>query len=209
MIKASEITAIVLAAGKSSRMGEQKLLLPWGKRSVLGQVIWTIRTAGVKDVLVIVGGYRELIETEAARWRALPVFNPDFEQGEMLSSVQTGIRFLPGTTQYCLIALGDNPQIETRVVKKMLTKIIGEPDETKPKILMPSFQMRRGHPWLIQRDWWSEILSIEPPETLRDFFRRANAEISYLEVDTPSIIRDLDTPEDYKQESPGSTMRLV
>jgi len=91
----------------------------------------------------------------------------------------------------------------------MLTKIIDEPDETKPKILMPSFQMRRGHPWLIQRDWWSEILSIEPPETLRDFFRRVNAEISYLEVDTPSIIRDLDTPEDYKQESPGSTMRLV
>ena len=61
MLAKNNISAIILAAGKSSRMGGQKMLLPWGSRTVLGQVIWTIRAAGVEDLVAVVGGSHELV----------------------------------------------------------------------------------------------------------------------------------------------------
>jgi molybdenum cofactor cytidylyltransferase len=201
MLALNEISAVILAAGKSSRMGGQKMLLRWGSRSVLGQVIWTIRTAGINDVLVVVGGSRETVEEEARHWGGRSVFNPNFADGEMLSSIQTGLLRLPETSQACLIALGDNPQIELCIVKNLVDGFVGF--EETPQILVPSFQMRRGHPWLIHRNLWSEILSMCPPETMRDFFRKSANMIDYLVTDSPSILIDLDTPEDYNHEKPA------
>lgn len=201
MLAKNDISAIILSAGKSSRMGEQKMLLPWGSRTVLGQVIWTIRVAGVEDLVAVVGGSHELVGEEAQRWGARSVFNPDYTQGEMLSSIQSGLLSLPESTLACLIALGDNPQIEIEVVQNLLDYYIGA--KVAPQILIPSYQMRRGHPWIIHKNLWSEILSIRSPETMREFFRKSADKIQYLVTDSPSILRDLDTPEDYDQEKPG------
>ena len=201
MVALNEISAIILAAGNSSRMGAQKMLLPWGSRSVLGQVIWTIRTTGINDVLVVVGGSFEAVEEEAQHWGARSVFNSNFAQGEMLSSIQTGLLQLPESSQACLIALGDNPQIEINLLMSLLDGFIGKGEN--PQILIPSYQMRRGHPWLIHRNLWGEILTIHPPDTMRDFFRRSADQINYLVTDSPSILKDLDTPEDYNHEKPA------
>jgi molybdenum cofactor cytidylyltransferase len=197
MLALIEISAIILAAGKSSRMGGQKMLLPWGSRSVLGQVIWTIRTAGINDV----GGSRETVEEEAQHWGGRSVFNPNFADGEMLSSIQTGLLQLPESSQACLIALGDNPQIELNLVQSLLDGFVDIKEP--PQILVPSYQMRRGHPWLIHRNLWNEILSIHPPGTMRDFFRKSANKINYLVTDSSSILKDLDTPEDYNHEKPA------
>jgi molybdenum cofactor cytidylyltransferase len=200
MLAKNNISAIILAAGKSSRMGGQKMLLPWGSRTVLGQVIWTIRAAGVEDLVAVIGGAHELVGKEAQRWGARSVFNPDYAQGEMLSSIQSGLLSLPEATQACLIALGDNPQVEAEVVQNLIDCLIGA--EVAPQILIPSYQMRRGHPWIIHKNLWSEILTIRPPETMREFFRKSADKIQYLVTDSSSILKDLDTPEDYDHEKP-------
>jgi molybdenum cofactor cytidylyltransferase len=62
--------------------------------------------------------------------------------------------------------------------------------------------MKRGHPWLVARSLWSQILAIKSPETPRDFINQYADEIQYVEVDTPSILADLDTPEDYQNSRP-------
>jgi len=67
---------------------------------------------------------------------------------------------------------------------------------------VPSFQMRRGHPWLVARPLWPEILALKPPESTRDFLAGHAHEIHYVNVDTPSILADLDTPEDYEKSHP-------
>jgi molybdenum cofactor cytidylyltransferase len=71
------------------------------------------------------------------------------------------------------------------------------------RLIVPSFQMRRGHPWLVERSLWSEILGLLPPESPRDFLNRHAAEILYVEVDTPAILADLDTPQDYQNARPN------
>jgi molybdenum cofactor cytidylyltransferase len=62
--------------------------------------------------------------------------------------------------------------------------------------------MRRGHPWLIARSLWSEILDLKQPASPRDFLTRHADEIHYINVDTPSVLADLDTPEDYEKSRP-------
>jgi len=69
-------------------------------------------------------------------------------------------------------------------------------------LVIPSFQMRRGHPWLIARQLWQEVLEIKPPRTLRDFLQANQEKITYVVVDTPTIFWDIDTPEDYERQKP-------
>lgn len=84
------ITALILAAGQSKRMGQPKMLLPWSEKTVLEQVVHTFKSAGVEDILVITGGDKERVETLVSN-SARTVFNPDFAKGEMLSSIQAGL----------------------------------------------------------------------------------------------------------------------
>lgn len=200
------IFAIILAAGKSTRMGTQKLLLPWGDQTVLGHIIWTIQSTGIKDVTVITGGERDLVEAEVKLHGAKSIFNPNYDQGDMLSSIQAGMLVIPETARFCLLALGDNPQIEKQIVEDLVFSInlVNHLSKRKYRIFMPSYKMRRGHPWLIANELQFEILKLKPPESMRDFFNRHSDDISYLEVDTDSILKDLDTPEDYKKEVPGT-----
>lgn len=186
------ITAIILAAGQSKRMGKPKMLLRWGETTVLEKVISTFEAANVDEILVVTGGQREQVEALAAG-SARTVFNPDYGKGEMLSSVQAGlVRLQPGT-EAVLIGLGDQPQAQERSVQLVLD----EYRKSGASIVVPSFQMRRGHPWLVTRGHWEEILDMHSRTTLRDFLNSHADEIHYVEVNNDSILQDLDTPEDY------------
>src|SRR5512140_1251978 len=85
------ISAIILAAGESKRMGQPKMLLRWGKTTVLAQVISTFQEAGIADILVITGGAKEQVERIVHHYGARGVFNEQFAGGEMLSSLQLGL----------------------------------------------------------------------------------------------------------------------
>ncbi|MGD8402818.1 MAG: nucleotidyltransferase family protein [Anaerolineales bacterium] len=186
------ITALILAAGQSKRMGQPKMLLPWGETTVLEKVIATFRVAEIDEILVVTGGAREQIEV-LVKDSARTVFNPEYANGEMLSSVQAGLAGLEPGTESVLIGLGDQPQARESIVRLVLD----EYHASKASIVVPSFQMQRGHPWLVARDHWSEILEMHSPASLRDFLNSHTDEIHYVEVYNDSILQDLDTPEDY------------
>ena len=191
------ITAIILAAGQSKRMGQSKMLLPWGEMTVLEKVIVTFKTTEVDDILVVTGGDRQKVEALVGT-SARCAFNPDYAEGEMLSSVQTGLAGLEPGVEAVLIGLGDQPQVQARSVRL----ILDEYRKNKASIVVPSFQMRRGHPWLVTREHWDEILAIRSPISLRDFLNRHADEIYYISFDNESILQDLDTPEDYLKSKP-------
>ena len=195
------ISAIILAAGESKRMGQPKMLLQWGKASVLTQVISTFQNAGIKDVNVVTGGAHEQVEQVVKQNGARSVFNKDFAKSEMLSSLQCGLEVLireKSEIVAALIGLGDQPQVEMECVQLICETFW----ETKSKLIVPSFQMRRGHPWLVERSLWRELLEMASPQSLRHFLNKHSEEIHYVEVDTPSILADLDTPEDYQKSRP-------
>jgi molybdenum cofactor cytidylyltransferase len=185
--------AVILAAGQSKRMGSPKMLLPWAGETVIGKVVRTLREAGLSEIVVVTGGAGDLVETALQGLDVRTLRNPDFTDGAMLASFQIGLKALSPPIETALVALGDQPQIELEVVKS----ILGVYEKAKPALVVPSYQMHRGHPWLVSRALWPSILVLHPPETLRDFLNQHAAQITYLTVESASILQDLDTPADY------------
>jgi molybdenum cofactor cytidylyltransferase len=192
------ISAIILAAGESKRMGQPKMLLPWGKETVLSNIINVFRKAGLRDILVITGGSHDRVKDSISHYNIQTIYNKDFTKGEMLSSIQCGIRALTHKTQAILIGLGDQPQVEESSVRMVCEAYIN----TRSSIVVPSFQMRRGHPWLIARPLWDELLKMESPLSLRDLLIAHHEKIQYVTVDDPGILEDLDTLKDYHKWRP-------
>lgn len=192
------ISAIILAAGQSRRMGQPKMLLAWGRRTVIEQVISTFLKAGVEDLIVITGGARDQVEKTIASYPVRSIQNEDFARGEMLSSLQRGLGAMSDQAQATLVGLGDQPQVREESIRLVCEAY----REHKSPLVVPSFQRRRGHPWLVARPLWEELLQLRAPESPRDFLNRHAEEIHYVNVDTPSILADLDTPDDYYQSRP-------
>jgi molybdenum cofactor cytidylyltransferase len=192
------VAAVVLAAGRSRRMGQPKMILPWGDTTVIGQVVWVLRQAAIQRVVVVTGGARRKVAAALSGSAVKLVFNPRYAQEEMLVSLQYGLRILENNVEAALVVLGDQPQIKVEVVQSILDRYrVGQ-----APLVVPSFQMRRGHPWLVERKLWKSILELRYDCTLRDFLNQYADQIDYLMVDTPSVLRDLDTPQDYQSQRP-------
>ncbi len=198
---AKKVAALVLAAGLSSRMGQPKLLLDWGGKSVLQTVLHSLHTAGIEEIYTVIGANRELIEQNILdlSFPVKTVFNPDYSNGEMSDSIKVGIRSLPQDIDAVLIVLGDQPQIEVDVIRIILDAY----RRTDAKIVVPSYRYRRGHPWLIERSCWKDLENLNSAFTMREFLREHQNEIHYIEVNTPSVLQDLDTPQDYQKLKPA------
>jgi molybdenum cofactor cytidylyltransferase len=194
----NRIAAIVLAAGLSQRMGKPKMTLPWGDTTVIRQVVSTLIAAGIKDIYIVTGANRSQIEGELHDLPVNIVYNPQYQDGEMLRSLQVGITSIKEAIKATLIVLGDQPQIQITTIEAVVAEFI----QTKSKIVVPSYRMRRGHPWLIEKSLWLEIIALKPDKTLRDFLQENRDLIHYFFVDTPTILEDLDTPEDYLKYKP-------
>ena len=197
----NNFSAIILAAGESRRMGRPKLLLPWGRTTVLGQVVSTFAAAGLKDIIVVTGGAQELITNLvsdlAKSYPVRAVYNPKYASGGMLSSIQTGLTSISTLSRAALIGLGDQPQVLEITVRQICSAFI----QTGSLLVIPSFQNQRGHPWLASRSLWSEILSLPTGSTPSQFINNHTDRILYVESDK-SILLDLDIPEDYANQRP-------
>jgi molybdenum cofactor cytidylyltransferase len=192
------ISAIILAAGKSQRMGQPKMLLPWGDTTVLGQVVVTFNKSGITDIIIVTGGDRDVVEAEVAGLaEQLPVravYNPYFEKGGMMLSIQTGLAVMTPDCKAGLIGLGDQPQMEEKTLKDILTIY----EETGAGIIVPSHENRRGHPVLVDAIHLPELLNFDPQSSLRNFMNAHQNEICYIEANA-SVLQDLDTPQDYQR----------
>jgi molybdenum cofactor cytidylyltransferase len=192
----SIISAIVLAAGLSTRMGRPKMVLPWGASTVIGQVVNTLLLAGVKEVVVVTGAARVEVEDvvkQVNRAEVRTAFNPRYAEDNMLISLQVGMASLGEDVDAMLVVLGDQPQIEIDVVRSLMKVYQAE----NARLIVPSFDMRRGHPWVVDRSLWPALQSIPDGATMRDFLHAHPQQITYLPVNSSSILRDLDTPEEY------------
>ena len=187
------IAALILAAGESKRMGQPKMLLPWRETTVLGQVIHIFKAAAIEHVVVVTGSAKDAVEHIAHASGASTVFNPDYARQEMLNSLQVGLQAMDSGIEAVLIALGDQPQIEKSTVELIVEKHA----QTRAPLVVPSYKMHRGHPWLVARTLWAAILAMRSPETPRNFLHQHAQDILYVELDTPTVLQDLDTPEDY------------
>jgi molybdenum cofactor cytidylyltransferase len=190
------IAAIVLAGGLSSRMGQSKVLLPWDGRPIIAAIADRLKRMRLDDIVIVTGHLSTQVKAAVANEPVRTSHNEDYADGEMLSSLQAGLRALGPEHSACLIVLGDQPQLDNRIVNEIMTAYA----EGKGKIIAPSYRQRRGHPILIDRAYWQEILDLPKGSAPRDVINAHADTIHYINVDTDSVLRDIDTPDDYQQE---------
>jgi molybdenum cofactor cytidylyltransferase len=192
-----KVGAVVLAAGLSSRMGQPKVLLPWDHdHPILEHILLQLRAGGVDEIVVVTGRAADEVRQTAERAGAAAIHNPDYQTGEMLSSLKVGVKALPEQVTAALVVLGDQPRIQPETVRAVIDAYA----EAKGKIIAPSYQMRRGHPILIDRRYWDELLALPPDGALRDLLNVHSADIAYVVVENDSVLHDIDTPDEYRQE---------
>jgi molybdenum cofactor cytidylyltransferase len=189
------IWAIILAAGESKRMGEPKMLLPFGGKTIIEAVTESVVSSEVEGSLVVVGAERERIEEKIKDYGIKIVFNPDFRSG-MLSSVQCGFKAVPEGTRAVLIVLGDQPRISSGIINQL----IEASKKTGKGIVLPVFEGERGHPVIIDMKYREEVENLRPDIGLRGTVYSHPEDILEVEVDTASILKDIDDAADYKRE---------
>lgn len=187
------ISAMVLAAGKSTRMGRQKLLLPIGEGTVISQIVDEVLASPVDDVLVVVRGDREAIEQALEGRTVRFVENPDID-GDMLSSVRCGLKAM-GQPDGILVVLGDQPRISRHVVAALIRALGDDGD----RIVVPVYQGKRGHPLLFSAAYRQEILESYDGVGLRGLMMAHADSVCEVEVDSPAVLENMNVPPDYER----------
>jgi molybdenum cofactor cytidylyltransferase len=132
----------------------------------------------------------------------------------MLSSVQAGLAAVAAESRAALLAVGDMPAVEAGVVAQLVAAYKNFPESgslaalgtglsgrsSDECVYIPSYRMRAGHPVLVPRSYWPAILALPRGASLRSVWQMEGSRIHWVTVDTSSVLRDMDTPEDYERE---------
>lgn len=198
------IAAIILAAGRSSRMGTQKLLLPWAGKTFIEHIVDQVASAGLQPILVVIGGDAAAdvlaIEKVLSGRQIKLVHNPD-RDAEMLSSVRCGLKAVPADCEAALIFLGDQPTVRPELIQQLLQSF----RTTGRGIVLPKYGDKHGHPALISARYFAEILTEYDGVGLRGLMASHTDDIQEISVSDPNVIADINLPEDYARLRAGAS----
>ena len=186
-----QIAAIILAAGRSRRMGKFKPLLPFGNQTVIESCVSNLRAAGVSEIVVVLGHQAEAVREQLSAVSVAFVTNPNLDS-EMSASIVLGVDGLTDRARAVLITPADHPAIHPETIGMLIEKWRGG-----AKLIQPEFQGKGGHPVLIDLSYREELKRLDPGAGLRGFFNQHRADVLRLAVESPFVARDMDTWEDY------------
>lgn len=194
------IPAIVLAAGKSSRMGRTKALLPVDNsgETFLNRIIRVLREGGVHTIVVVIGGDAAAVRASLPRDDALlaVVENPHFEDGQ-LSSLHVGLAAVEqryDEIEAAMVTLVDLPLISPSTVRTVLDTFRAHP---QAPLVRPRRAGRHGHPVIFHRSIFGELRRADPTKGAKPVVHAHSAEEVNVDVDDAGAFADIDTPEDY------------
>ncbi len=190
-----EAVAILLAAGESRRMGQLKALLPWQGDTLLGCQVSSLLQAGISQVVVVLGHKRDrLLPLLEGQDRVFSVFNPDYQAGKT-TSIKTGLRAPQAADAQTLVLLNvDQPR-----TSETISTLLSKHESSDCLITIPVFQGKGGHPIILDYSLLPELLEIaEASQGIRAVVRKHEERMQRVEMDTPEILWDLNTPEQYQ-----------
>lgn len=188
-----KISAVLLGAGESKRMGVDKLSLPWGRKTVFLHCFDTLLRSEVREVVVVLGIQNKEIKKLFQGRKSKVITNPYSDRG-MSTSIQKGIQTIHPSSDGILIALGDQPFLKTRTINVLIRTF----DQRKGGIIVPSFQGRRGHPVIFHRKYKKELLNLRGDVGGRSIVERYPEDVRVVPVKSIGVVKDIDTWQDYK-----------
>lgn len=186
------ISAVLLAAGKSERMGKFKQLLLINGRTFIEVCADNVLASSVGE-LIVVTGYNEAAVRAALLDKPVRIVNnPDYETG-MGSSIIRGIQAAASDSTGFLIALADQPLISTDVLNQVISEY---EDKASPLILIPTYLGEKGHPIILSPALKQEVISMDQGVGLKQVIQAHASSIHYVDVGSDSVLLDFDYPED-------------
>jgi molybdenum cofactor cytidylyltransferase len=186
------VAAVVLAAGRSTRMGgPNKLLAEIAGRPLLRIVVEEALASRASPVIVVVGHERAEVEKALAGLRVQLVHNPDFAQG-LGTSLKAGIAAVPAEADGAIVCLGDMPQVDASLIDRLIAAF--DPDRGA-LIVMPTVEGRRGNPVLWSRRFFPDLMAIEGDVGARHFIGRYSEAVVEVPLEDKAALVDVDTPE--------------
>lgn len=192
------ITAILLAAGESKRMGKPKQLLSLDRSTVLGQALDNLLNSKVDNVIVVVGYRAEEIKKSIGDRPVIATVNQDYRQG-MSTSIIAGLKLLADDTDAFMLALADQPFIDS----KTIDHLIDEFQKSKKGIAITVCKGRRGHPVIFSTKYRNELMGLKGDVGAKEIIMSHPEEVLEVPVDCEGVIIDIDTAEDYSANSSG------
>lgn len=186
------ISAILLAAGESNRMGQPKQLMPFGQSTIVERTIDYLLNSAVSETIVVLGYKGEEIRKTIARKPIKIAINPDYQQG-MSTSIIAGLKQVDKRARAVLIALGDQPFVNSQTITSLVEAFIAN----NRGILIPVYQGRRGNPVIFAIKYKGELLNLKGDVGGREIIKLHPDDVLEVAVNCEGVLLDIDTMENY------------
>lgn len=193
LAKQKKVSAVILAAGKSTRMGKQKLLMPYENTSIIRSIVTKSLNSNLNQTIVVIGSHKNEVIEELNSLNIDLIENGRFEEG-MLSSIQTGIKAVDEESDGVMILLGDQPMVSINIINRLIATF----QKSNKGVIIPTFNNKRGHPVLISKKYWKQIKDLNPAIGLRELMMNNTHDMLEIKMENDVILKDIDTPEDYE-----------
>ena len=191
------ITAVILAAGESSRMGRPKALLPFAGTTFIEAIVGALNQSRVGEIVVVLGHNAEEMKHRIEHLTVTIVVNREYKQGQ-LSSLHAAIRYLnasPRRSEGMLVHLVDHPYLNPALVDRMIESFYA----AHKLIVLPRYRTRRGHPVIFSASLFQELLEAPLDQGAKAIVNAHRADTLELDTDDAGIAIDIDTPEEYRE----------
>ncbi len=188
------VPGIILAAGKSLRMGKNKLLLPFRGKPILQHVIDAALQSSLSPLILVLGSDSDAIRSNVDLRNISVIENKDFSCGYG-SSLQVGLRALSDSCAGAMFLLGDQPLLTAQTIEALLLAFQKEPE----RWVAPSWNGQRGNPVITPASWFDRIFALKGDTGPREHLKEPSARLKLVDVDDRGVVFDIDSPEDYER----------
>jgi molybdenum cofactor cytidylyltransferase len=189
------LSAIVLAAGESKRMGALKQLMPVGRSTLLEKTVDNLLNSSADETIVVVGHRAQEITGAIAPRPVKIAPNPNYQQG-MSTSIIAGLKKIDPQSQAVMLALGDQPLVESQTINQLIDAF----NHHDKGITVPTHRGKRGNPVIFAIKYKQELLKLKGDIGGREIIKAHPDDVLEVPVDSESVLSDIDTKDDYKSQ---------
>jgi molybdenum cofactor cytidylyltransferase len=189
------LSAIVPAAGMSTRLGRNKLLLPFKGQPLIAHAVDTLMASKVDEIIVVLGHEADQVGAAIGNKSVRFVENPDYRLG-LSTSVHAGFAAVPVQTTDIMIYLADQPLLEPGEVNFLIRTMV-EAGKSNKSIVVPLFRGQRGNPVIVKATYKASLLAITGETGCRRLIKQNPDQVLMVEMETDHVVRDIDTIEAY------------